>query len=317
MLRKRRKAEEDEEIASQLVSLSGDYTKRQFPLLISGETRSSLKYISPGGSVVLTSELYPVGSSLPNLSLSKSKSVLPAFSESGRKKSLLERAKGATLQASLTVSFQESVTGTKRRIRISRRELCKECNPLATNKKQPQAYNQSSQTQQTSSPNSCRLCTNTGTCITPVEVEVAVPAGVMNGWKKVLEGQGDVSAFGLRGDLIVIFKVESHPFFVRKCASDVSCDLPISFIQAALGETFEIPSIDGSRVQVVVPPGTQPFHIITLKGYGFVDFRHPARRGDMYVKILVQIPTSLTEEERKLLERLEELSESNDQTQSS
>ena len=97
----------------------------------------------------------------------------------------------------------------------------------------------------------CKNCNGKGIFTADARVAVNVPAGVINGSKQILRGEGEVSPSGKKGDLIVIFNVDSHPFLRRVGTRDVACDLPLSITQASLGSTLQIPSIYGT-VQVII-----------------------------------------------------------------
>lgn len=97
----------------------------------------------------------------------------------------------------------------------------------------------------------------------------------------------------------MVLEVEEHPIFVRD-GSDIYCEVPISFPQAALGATVDVPTLDG-KVEMRIPPGTQSGRVFRLRGKGIPDL-HSGRRGDQRVRVVVETPTHLTPRQRQLLE---------------
>jgi molecular chaperone DnaJ len=134
------------------------------------------------------------------------------------------------------------------------------------------------------------------------KLSITVPAGVKAGQRLKLRNEGDYpeGATG-PGDLYVIVNFQEHPLFRRK-DNDAMMDLPISFIDAIAGASVEIPTLVG-KANLNIPPGTHPGQIFRLKGKGFPEVGGYGS-GDMLVKIVVDIPQDLTEEERRLIQKL-------------
>jgi molecular chaperone DnaJ len=117
-------------------------------------------------------------------------------------------------------------------------------------------------------------------------------------------GEGDAGrSAGQRGDLYVVLSVRPHDFFERK-GNDLHCVIPISFPQAALGDEFEVPGIDGP-INIKVPEGTQSGREIRIRGRG-VPHLNDKGHGDLIVKVLVQIPRKLSRSQRELVAKLAE-----------
>ena len=136
-------------------------------------------------------------------------------------------------------------------------------------------------------------------------LSVKIPAGVEDGNRIRLAGEGESGARGGQaGDLYVFIAVKNHKFFERK-GDDISCEIPIKMTTAALGGSVEIPTIDGSIAKLSIPEGTQNNDQFRLKSKGMTVINSGGRRGDMYVKIFVETPTKLSPEERKLMEQLD------------
>lgn len=134
------------------------------------------------------------------------------------------------------------------------------------------------------------------------KLSITVPAGVKAGQRLKLRGEGDGPIGpGKPGDLYVIVGFQDHPLFKRK-DNDILMELPISFADALLGTQVEVPTLTG-KASLSVPAGTHPGQIFRLKGKGFPDIGGYAP-GDMLVKIVVDVPNVVSEEDRQLLERL-------------
>ncbi|MDR7420778.1 MAG: molecular chaperone DnaJ [Armatimonadota bacterium] len=151
--------------------------------------------------------------------------------------------------------------------------------------------------------NPCRQCRGAGRSEVQREVVVKVPAGVEDGMSLRLTGEGEAGAHGGgRGDLYVVIRVAPHPVFTRR-GRDLIGELPISMVQAALGDEVQFAGLEGTET-VRVPPGTQPGDTLTVHGRGLPDLR--GGRGNLYLNARVQVPKRLTAEQRALLEALAE-----------
>lgn len=134
-------------------------------------------------------------------------------------------------------------------------------------------------------------------------ISVTIPEGVDNGSKISLKGQGQPGKNGgANGNLIVEINVRPHSRFTRK-GSDIYIDVPITLTQAVLGTKIIVPTLR-DKVSYNIPAGTQPNTLFRLKGKGIKDLKSN-KVGDLYVKVLVKIPTNLTAEQRDLFEKLE------------
>ncbi|MBI5495699.1 MAG: molecular chaperone DnaJ [Deltaproteobacteria bacterium] len=159
--------------------------------------------------------------------------------------------------------------------------------------------------------NPCTNCTGTGRVEQKRKLKVKVPGGVSDGTKLRMVGEGESGARGgPPGDLYVVLRVKDHPFFTRE-DYDVICEVPISFPQAALGANLEVPTLDG-KVNLKIPEGTQTGRVFRLRGKGIPQLKRrqdePTVRGDQLVRVVVETPTDLTEEQRQLLQRFAEVS---------
>jgi molecular chaperone DnaJ len=128
-----------------------------------------------------------------------------------------------------------------------------------------------------------------------------LPPGVSDGSKIKFRGKGQASVDGgLAGDLFIITKVASHPFFKRK-GSDIMLDVPITFVEAAIGANIEIPTVDGD-VSLRVPPGTKDGQTFRLRAKGAPKLKGDGR-GDMLATARIDVPKELTANEKELLLR--------------
>jgi molecular chaperone DnaJ len=151
----------------------------------------------------------------------------------------------------------------------------------------------------------CETCGGAGRLRVERTIKVRIPAGVDEGMRLRIGGEGEAGAGGgPPGDLYVVLHLREHPVFRRE-EHHLLCDVPISFSQAALGAEIEVPTLDGSQT-LRVPPGTQSGTRFRVKGKGLPDLNGRGH-GDLLVKLHVHTPTSLSGEQRELLERLGEL----------
>ena len=233
--------------------------------------------------------------------------------------------KGESLRASLTISFEEAAFGCEKEINLNRTEECEACHgsgaePGTTAETCPDCRGTGVvRVQQRtggfafSSTAPCSRCRGTGKIIhTPCKacggsgsvkktkrVTVSIPAGINDGQAISLRGQGNAGKNGgPAGDLIVAVHVKPHPQFHRD-GTTVLYEQPVTFYQAVMGAELEIPTIDG-KVKYNLPAGTQTGTTFRLRGKGIPELRGRGR-GDQYVTVRVQVPTSLNGEQKEAL----------------
>ena len=132
---------------------------------------------------------------------------------------------------------------------------------------------------------------------------MTIPAGVDDGKRFALSHQGDAGENGgPAGDLIVILHVDQHPLFERD-AQDLYCAIPVSFTQAILGADISIESIDGKKIAIKIPAGTSSGKLLRIKGEGVPFTGNPGKRGDLYIKVVVQIPQKISFAQKDLLQK--------------
>lgn len=238
---------------------------------------------------------------------------------------------GESLRTSLTIDLIEAANGVKRTIQISRHEICSTCNgsgakagTVADRCDYCGGHGQVVQSQgffrvQTACPacrgsgtvvrDKCPACAGSTRIAKEVSLDVSVPPGVDNGMQLCLRGEGEAgSVGGPRGDLYIDIHVLEHPLFQRD-GRNLTCTVPITFSQAALGAEVDIPVLEG-RHRHTVAPGTQPGEIFRLRGAGMPD-PHGGRPGDLLVEIQVEVPRQLEERQEELIRELAELEHAN------
>ncbi len=236
--------------------------------------------------------------------------------------------RGADLRSNVTISLEEAAFGVEKEIKISRIERCSQCHGVGsrpgTQPEQCSECNGSGQirrvqqsifgrfTNITTCPgcrgegrvitDPCPNCRGTGKEKFQRHIMVNIPAGVDNGSRIRLSGEGDVGARGgYAGNLYVNLNVKEHESFVRE-SDDIIYELPISFPQAALGTEVEVPTLHGD-VNLKVPAGTQTGHVFQLKNKGIPHLRGRGQ-GNHLVVLKVLTPESLNKKQRQLFEEL-------------
>ena len=140
-------------------------------------------------------------------------------------------------------------------------------------------------------------------------LQIKIPAGVETGNTIRLTGEGELGTHGgPPGDLYVYLTVDDHPIFKRE-GQDIICDVPVSFVQAALGAEIDVPTLTGST-KIKLAAGTQPGHVIRLKGKGFPHLRGSGA-GEQLCRIAVEVPSKLSSKQKELLLEFERQSAEN------
>ena len=155
----------------------------------------------------------------------------------------------------------------------------------------------------------CLDCRGVGLTVAEVTREVKIPGGVDSQTRLRIPGEGDASSEGgPRGDCYCFIAVKEHPFFQRD-GRHLVCQVPISYAQAALGASIEVPTLDGKE-KLEVTAGTQSGEIYRLRGRGMPDPRHHGR-GDLLVQVFIEVPKRLTAEHERILRELAEVENAN------
>ncbi len=152
----------------------------------------------------------------------------------------------------------------------------------------------------------CRLCGGAGRSEGSKTIDITIPAGVEDGTRLRVSGEGEAGMRGgPAGDLYVFIVVKPHDLFIRQ-GDDIHCQVPIPMTMAVLGGEIEIPTIDGTKAKLKIPLGTQPNEKFRLKSKGMNVMRSP-RRGDMIVHAMVEVPVKLNKEQKELMESFKSL----------
>ena len=150
----------------------------------------------------------------------------------------------------------------------------------------------------------CKACAGQGRVRRDKTLKVNIPAGVEDGTRIRLTGEGEAGTRGgAAGDLYVFLSVRRHTLFEREGA-DIHCRVPISMVQATLGGNIEVPTLDAKMARINIPAGAQGGHQFRLRGKGMPIVRS-SQRGDMYIEITVETPVNLTAKQKELLKEFE------------
>lgn len=240
--------------------------------------------------------------------------------------------RGADLRYDLEISFEEAVRGCEKTIVLTKPTPCETCHGSGaepgSGRRVCQACGGRGSIEQVLGgfmrvrqtcprcggagrviERSCRACRGTGRREKTTEVTLRIPPGVDTGTRLRSSGNGEPGLHGgPPGDLYVVLHVRPHDLFQRD-GDDLLCELPISFTQAALGAELEVPTLDGPAL-IRIPAGTQSGTVFRLKGKGVPNVQGYGR-GDLHVRVTVEVPTRLTAAQRAKLEEFAALCDAN------
>jgi molecular chaperone DnaJ len=248
------------------------------------------------------------------------------------------RERGADLRYNMEITLEEAYHGKAAQIRIPTSVTCEVCSgtgakPGSKPKQCPTCAGQGKVRQaqgfftlERTCPschgrgqvidNPCANCSGSGRTTKERTLSVNIPAGVEDGTRIRLSGEGEAGVRGgPTGDLYIFLSLSGHAFFQRDGA-DLHCRVPISMVTAAIGGEFEVPTIDGAKTRVKVPEGTQSGRRFRLSSKGMPVLRSK-QTGDMYVQVVVETPQNLTKKQRELLAEFDTLSSKETQPESS
>ncbi len=234
--------------------------------------------------------------------------------------------RGADLRYNMNVTLEDAFAGKAAQIRVPSSVTCDDCggvggergsSPVACQTCQGRGRIRAQQgffTIERACPgcggagrvieNPCGACSGAGRVSKEKTLQVTVPAGVEDGTRIRLAGEGEAGLRGApAGDLYIFLSVSPHPFFERDGAN-IFCQVPIPMTTAALGGSIEVPAIDGGRARVSISPGSQAGQQYRLKGKGMRVLRSQAR-GDMYIELAVETPVNLSKRQKELLRDFE------------
>ncbi|AEF82906.1 molecular chaperone DnaJ [Leadbettera azotonutricia] len=230
---------------------------------------------------------------------------------------------GANLRYDIEIPFKDAVFGTKVEIQYTRNDSCSVCKGSGAangaGRKVCPTCQGSGQVRRSSGffsvaqpcpscggegyiiEKPCTECGGSGTQKKRQKIMVTIPSGVENGKRVAIPRQGDAGpAGGPPGDLYVFIRVKAHEYFERQ-DEDLYCAVPISITQAALGAEIQVATLEGKTIKVKVPPGIQNGKLLRIRDEG-VPIQ--GRRGNLYIKLMVQIPVKLSKRGRELMEEL-------------
>jgi molecular chaperone DnaJ len=244
----------------------------------------------------------------------------------GRARSNVYR--GADLRYNLEVNLEDAARGSETKIRIPTLETCESCHgsgakpgteptscPTCHGQGQVRIQQGFFSLQQTCPRcggagkiirDPCASCSGAGRVKRQKTLSVKIPAGVDEGDRIRLSGEGEAGVNGPPGDLYVVIRLKPHPVFQRE-QNDLHCEMPISFSTAALGGEIDVPTLDGSA-KIKVPPETQTGRVFRLRGKGIKGLRNQTH-GDLMCHVVVETPVNLTPRQRELLLELETLNQ--------
>ncbi|UCC41751.1 MAG: molecular chaperone DnaJ [Candidatus Aminicenantes bacterium] len=234
--------------------------------------------------------------------------------------------RGRDLALELEITLEEAAFGLEKEINLNRTELCPVCGgskmrPGTQKSSCPKCQGRGQTRYQQgffTVSRGCTYCHGTGEIITSPcedcrgsggvrrkkELKIKIPAGVDDSMRLRIQGEGEAGDKGApRGDLYVITRVKKHDFFERK-ENNLFCQVLLSFTQAALGTTLNIPTLEEDET-LKIPAGTQTGEFFKIKGKGIKDLEHRGR-GDIFVEVTVQTPVNLNKEQKELLKKFSE-----------
>ena len=254
--------------------------------------------------------------------------IFSEFTGQGRSRQRSYAERGDDIRYDVTLSLEEAFEGVEKEITITTSKECETCHGHGTaDGKEPPVCatcggSGKVRTQQggffvfeTTCPqcrgagrvvlDKCKKCRGTGKEKIEKALKVKIPAGIENGTRMRVAGEGEVGKNGgAKGDLYVFITVKHHGTFERDGA-DLFVEQPISMTMAALGGKFKLKGIDGEDIDIEVKAGTQPFDRLRLKGKG-MRYINADKRGDLYVQFKVMMPTKLTAAQKDCLKKFEE-----------
>ncbi len=233
------------------------------------------------------------------------------------------KSRGSDMRYNISVSLEEAFNGKKMQIKVPGVTKCETCSGSGSenglqaincgtcggrgNVRVQSGFFTIERTCQTCNgsgqiiKNPCKKCSGSGTVPKEKNLEINLPAGVETGTRIRISGEGAAGERGgPSGDLYIFVDVKEHLIFSRDEA-DLHCRVPISFCAAALGDKIDVPTVDGGKVRVSVPEGTQTGKQFRIRDKG-MPFLRGNRRGDLYIEIFVETPVNLTKRQKELLE---------------
>ncbi len=211
-------------------------------------------------------------------------SLFKGFGATSQRGGGRRQRRGQDIEHPIEVTMEEAYNGTKRILELQSEQVCPTCQGMGRVKN-----------------NICGQCRGLGRLIKPRRLEVKIPAGVRDGSRVRVAGEGNPGMGSPNGDLYLIVKVASHPLFKRE-GDDLQVDVPVSLVTAVLGGEIQVPTLKGSKLALKIPPETQNGKIFRLGQQGMPRL-NDVKRGDMLARVAVVLPTNLSDKERVLFEQ--------------
>jgi molecular chaperone DnaJ len=230
------------------------------------------------------------------------------------------RSRGRDIQYEIEITLEDAYNGAKKEIRVPRHEFCKTCQGTGAKngtalKTCPQCHGRGQVVMSSGffqMAQTCGQCRGSGKVVTEncpecsgqgvkrvvKNIEVSIPAGVDNDSQLRVRGEGEVGQGG-SGDLYLFIRVQEHAVYKRH-NQDLYMDVPVSFAKAALGGDTQVKTLK-ETVEMKVPPGTQGGKMFRLKGQGMPSV-HGHDHGDLYARVMIEVPTHLNSRQKELLE---------------
>ncbi len=235
-------------------------------------------------------------------------------------------SRGADLRYTLNISFEDAVFGQEINIEVPKevacescggsgaqsgtsREVCPNCNGTGESHFQQGFFTIARTCARCHGSGTfikyhCKTCNGKGTQRKAKKLSVKIPPGVDSGQRLKLRGEGEIGPRGgTPGDLYVVIDVAEHSLFERE-GSDIYCEIPITFSQAVLGAEIEVPTLQG-KIKMKIPPGTQSGKVFRLREKGITKLGSYGH-GDQLVRVIIEIPTKLTHEQKSILQKFAE-----------
>jgi len=196
--------------------------------------------------------------------------------------------RGQDIEHPVEIALEEAFNGTKRVMELQSEQACPACQGMGRTK-----------------TGACQTCRGAGRVIKPRRLEVKIPAGVKDGSRVRIAGEGEQGQGGTPGDLYLVIKVSPHPLFKRE-GDDLMVDVPVSLLSAVLGGEVQVPTLKGSKLALRIPAETQNGKIFKLARQGMPRLGDSSR-GDMLARVAVVLPTNLSDKERALFEQFKSM----------
>ncbi len=248
--------------------------------------------------------------------------IFEEFFGGGGRRDRSGRQRGSDLRYDLQITLEEAATGVEKQLELEKFAKCDKCsgsgsadgsgtNTCSTCGGAGQVISSRGffQVQQTcpscggsgqTIANPCTKCGGDGRAQKSTRIKLKIPAGIANGSRLRTSGNGDAGVRGgPSGDLYVVIHIREHEIFERD-ENDLFCEVPISFAKAALGGELSVPTLEG-KSSIKVPPGTQNGTIFRIRNKG-ITFLNSSRKGDLHVRVQVEVPTKLNSSQREKLQ---------------